>query len=78
MKFEFPREIFESLYKILPDGVELLQSDGQTDMTKLTVGLSNFRRRLKSIKRNHFNLIGFAIRICNLIFVYPNIPHAPQ
>jgi len=47
MKFEFPREIFESLYKILPDGVELLQSDGQTDMTKLTVGLSNFSKAFK-------------------------------
>jgi hypothetical protein len=47
MKLEFPREIFESLYKILPDGVELLQSDGQTDMTKLTVGLSNFSKAFK-------------------------------
>jgi len=47
MKFEFPQQIFESLYKILPDGVQLLQSDGQTDMTKLTVGLSNFSKTLK-------------------------------
>ena len=47
MKFEFPRQIFESLYKILPDEVQLLQSDGQTDMTKLTVGLSNFSMAFK-------------------------------
>jgi len=47
MKFEFPRQIFETLYKILSDGVELLQSDGQTDMMMLTVGLSNYLKAFK-------------------------------
>jgi len=49
MKFEFPRQIlkYPSLYKILPDGAELLQSDGHTDMTKLTVALSNFSKPFK-------------------------------
>jgi len=35
------------LYTILPDEVQLLQSDGQTDMTKLTVGFSNSSKAFK-------------------------------
>jgi hypothetical protein len=35
------------LFKILPEGVELLQSDGQTHMTKSTVALRNVSKALK-------------------------------
>ena len=36
-----------SLNKILPDGAQLLESDGQTDMTKVTVAISNFSKEFK-------------------------------
>jgi hypothetical protein len=35
-----------SSFKIVPEGAELLQSDGQTDMT-VTVAVSNFSNGLK-------------------------------
>jgi len=55
MKLEFSRQIFEknpqilNFMKIRPAGVELLHGDGQTegrtDMTKLTVAFSQFFER---------------------------------
>ena len=36
-----------SLFKIPPDGAQLFQSDGQTDMRKLAVALRNFSKAFK-------------------------------
>jgi len=56
----------------------LLQSDGQTDIKKVTAALGKLSTELKSIKHDHFNLTGFTIRICNFIFVGPIILYATQ